>query len=445
MNKVFWLSVSFAFASANLASAHAAPSVAVSQPSKPVIAPMPPLYDVPESILYVIGKGDKYGYINKQGKVIIEPKYSQAGAFSEGLAFVAKEQNGKTKYGFISSDGKEIIPLQYDYATDFHEGLALVQMNGKYGYINKHGKMVIEPAFHNAGSFADGLAWVVTENEKGWLEYSYINHSGQKLISSPLFQSAEDFQHDVAKVELQNPILDTPAYIDRSGNVIWKQNIKDVAYSKQEDGPKFSKAFTLAQPSAELEKKLKVLEDQAVQLERANPEVKAVVNQFPAEFYLQQLGYSTEQLKTAKERAFARDITILLYEKPLAGAGAVPANKQDTIGTWKSRVFYLLDKSGKVQSLMLQTSFHLTRPHEEDESGTQTAEDKQLMDLQGKIYQFIYTAYGPEIKKWLTIPTDDNWTWGYDNGTLLLEQGDACGASTETYRFIPNINPPDSL
>ena len=65
----------------------------------------------------------KYGFIDKSGKVVIEPQFDDAEDFSEGLAQVGKDG----KWGFIDKSGKVVIEPQYDYVGDFSEGLAKVR------------------------------------------------------------------------------------------------------------------------------------------------------------------------------------------------------------------------------------------------------------------------------------------------------------------------------
>ena len=59
--------------------------------------------------------------------------------FNEGLAPVAKEG----KYGFINKQGKIVIPLKYEYADSFFEGVSQVKKYSKYGFINKYDEVVI--------------------------------------------------------------------------------------------------------------------------------------------------------------------------------------------------------------------------------------------------------------------------------------------------------------
>ena len=56
-------------------------------------------------------------------------------SFSEGLAPVKL----KGKWGYIDRNGALIIPAQYDDAGGFSEGLAPVKLKGKWGYIDRNG------------------------------------------------------------------------------------------------------------------------------------------------------------------------------------------------------------------------------------------------------------------------------------------------------------------
>lgn len=64
-------------------------------------------------------KYNKYGYINKKGKVVIPAIYEYAYPFVNGMAYV--ELNGKS--GFINKKGKEIIPIRYNQLWLESEGM----------------------------------------------------------------------------------------------------------------------------------------------------------------------------------------------------------------------------------------------------------------------------------------------------------------------------------
>ena len=66
------------------------------------------------------------------------PFYDNAGKFSEGLAYIEKN----FKYGFINKDNQIVIEPKYDYTLSFKKGLALVWERGKAKYINKQGNVI---------------------------------------------------------------------------------------------------------------------------------------------------------------------------------------------------------------------------------------------------------------------------------------------------------------
>lgn len=120
---------------------------------------------------------DKQGYVDKSGRIVIAPKFDDAGFFSEGLAPVWV---GK-KCGFIDMRGRVVIQMQFDdVGTDlsyprvgFTEGLAPVKIGGKWEYIDRSGKWVINQRFDRAEGFFLGLAQVWIGDRLG-----YINHAG---------------------------------------------------------------------------------------------------------------------------------------------------------------------------------------------------------------------------------------------------------------------------
>lgn len=83
---------------------------------------------------------NKYGFINRDGKLIILCEYENADVFFEGRARVQKDVSGK--WGFIDIDGNEIIPFIFDKVGFFNEGFATVELNGKKAYIDLNGNFL---------------------------------------------------------------------------------------------------------------------------------------------------------------------------------------------------------------------------------------------------------------------------------------------------------------
>lgn len=102
---------------------------------------------------------EHWGYLDKNGKEIINPVYYEASGFTSGLAAVA---DSTEYYGFINEKGRVVIPFIYISAHPFSEGLALAcDSSGNWGFINRAGKTVIpfkyqEPEEGMSG-FSNGL------------------------------------------------------------------------------------------------------------------------------------------------------------------------------------------------------------------------------------------------------------------------------------------------
>ncbi|HYP12494.1 MAG TPA: WG repeat-containing protein, partial [Bryobacteraceae bacterium] len=72
--------------------------------------------------LFPVKVNGKYGFIDRNGKILVNPQFDDAGMFEDGRAPVAL---GKS-WGFIDRAGKLVIHPQYELADPFSDGLALV-------------------------------------------------------------------------------------------------------------------------------------------------------------------------------------------------------------------------------------------------------------------------------------------------------------------------------
>ena len=112
----------------------------------------------------------KWGFVDKQEKVVIPFKYAIAGEFFEGLAVVAED----TKGGYIDKTGKIIIPLQYDGMFPFKNGLAIVAIEQKFGVIDKTGKIIIPCQFQRISTLGEEGFSVVQDNKMGYIDKNGI-------------------------------------------------------------------------------------------------------------------------------------------------------------------------------------------------------------------------------------------------------------------------------
>lgn len=117
---------------------------------------------------------NRFGFLGPEGEEVLKPQWNGADLrFSEGLACVWKGE----KHGYIDRLGNLIIGFQHEVAEPFSCGLALcgTERRGKYclGFIDRRGEWAIEPGFTEGNSFEGGLAMVSDGNHEG-----YINTSG---------------------------------------------------------------------------------------------------------------------------------------------------------------------------------------------------------------------------------------------------------------------------
>lgn len=89
---------------------------------------------------------NKIGFINKTGKVVIEPLFRATNGFSEGLAGVKIiGSDGDYVWGFIDRTGGFAIEAQFNEARPFAGGVArVVTRDGKEKLIDSSGKVVWE-------------------------------------------------------------------------------------------------------------------------------------------------------------------------------------------------------------------------------------------------------------------------------------------------------------
>ncbi|MFN3402735.1 MAG: WG repeat-containing protein [Cytophagaceae bacterium] len=188
-------------------------------------------------------KGGLWGYIDRDGNFIIEPKYVSAGDFRKDRAivsttrgyglintkdeFIIKDRfsniiyisgtrdsllytiTNSAKSGIMNKDARIIIDPVFEDIGNFSEGLAKAKNKGRWGFIDSSGEPVVDFAYFDAKDFHEGLAAVKKGNK-----YGYVNKSGQ-LVILPEFDFAGDFHNGLAPVKVKGKF----GYIDANGNL----------------------------------------------------------------------------------------------------------------------------------------------------------------------------------------------------------------------------------
>jgi len=87
-----------------------------------------------------VGNNGLWGYIDRWSRELKIPyKYLDAKQFSEELAAVCFNE----KWGYIDKTGKIVIPHKYERAKNFSEGIAAVRLDEKWGLIDRNGTEVV--------------------------------------------------------------------------------------------------------------------------------------------------------------------------------------------------------------------------------------------------------------------------------------------------------------
>lgn len=139
----------------------------------------------------LVAIADINGHITKvETKLKIDNRFAE---FSEGLLLVTDGQ----KWGYLNKLGRLSIECKYLFALPFNEGLAgvTIDSDGSWYYIAPNGSKMIYPGFQGtkkeiywALSFKNGKALIVYNNGLG-----YINNTGKELSDRvPRFSPPDD-------------------------------------------------------------------------------------------------------------------------------------------------------------------------------------------------------------------------------------------------------------
>lgn len=120
----------------------------------------------------------KWGYIDEKGNIVIQPQFTQARPFSEGMAAVANEQFNPT-WGFINTKGYMVLkPAYKGRVSDFNSGYCCWrdEDHGVDRFIDKTGNAV--KSYPSATPFENGYAFVY---KQGWDEDNYLTVVDQRF------------------------------------------------------------------------------------------------------------------------------------------------------------------------------------------------------------------------------------------------------------------------
>ena len=211
-------------------------------PGTYTFGPFDSIVDVFSGGLARLIKGTKWGFIDMNGRMVIEPQYDLCARFREGRALVrgngrvgfidsqghlavTGDYAGMHRYfseglagvmrkgvwGFVGLNGEVRIAPQFSEAEPFAGGLAAVKVKGKWGFVNPSGELAVPARFDAVGGFKEGLAAV-----RAGKQWGYIDKTGNYVIPAR-FDEASTFSNGLASVGLGGK----RSYINRTGTVLW--------------------------------------------------------------------------------------------------------------------------------------------------------------------------------------------------------------------------------
>lgn len=127
--------------------------------------------------LIEVRDGNNWGAVNEKGDIIIPPMYKEVQIQPRtDDRFEIRVQDFNDKYGFIDYNGKIIVDFRYDYCESvFIDGMCVVGRDYGYTFIDKAGKELM-PLIPDMLSYYNGT--FVAKNENG----SYILDKSGKLL-----------------------------------------------------------------------------------------------------------------------------------------------------------------------------------------------------------------------------------------------------------------------
>lgn len=109
-------------------------------------------FDPVSGIALVKNQSEQWIYINKEGAEL-QVDAKKFNDFKEGLCAINTLSNPEF-FGFIGKDGKWIIEPKYAGTSDFNNGVCRVRVNKLWGVIDKQGNMILEPKYIGLHDFA---------------------------------------------------------------------------------------------------------------------------------------------------------------------------------------------------------------------------------------------------------------------------------------------------
>ncbi len=195
------------------------------------------------TVLYPWLENGKYGFINRDGKLLINCSYDEASAFYDGAAIVAS----KGKMGLINKKNEMLTPFEYDEIFDPQLRTFIAKKGQFYGVLNHLGKLVVPLQYKDIQRLENGA--LMLEDSLGyylsWADGVLFN--SQPMVYEEIEQYIESQKVTVPEVitsMLSDPNL--PVIFIKNGKKGLKLNGKEIVAATFEEILPFQAAVAIA-------------------------------------------------------------------------------------------------------------------------------------------------------------------------------------------------------
>jgi hypothetical protein len=194
-----------------------------------------------------------FGYLGRDGEVVLSPAYPRAEPFRGGVARVERPGSSKThvirrdggdvgawdkvrpceegmlavavqtgdelRWGFSDIDGHVQVPTRFVDVGAFRESVAPVRSGSVWGYVDRRGEISVPLRFSAAGPFCEGAAAVTIDGKAG-----HVDALG-RVVGLLSYESSGPFSGGIARVVRGG----REAYVSSGGEIVgpWWDQVRD--------------------------------------------------------------------------------------------------------------------------------------------------------------------------------------------------------------------------
>ncbi|WP_251860030.1 WG repeat-containing protein [Clostridium sp. Marseille-Q2269] len=283
----------------------------------------------------------KYGFMDREQNIIIEPQFTSVQDFTEERAIVNISEDIVNKYGLIDKEGAYVIAPVYNDIILLGENRVAIGraidkkspfMGAKYAIADTDGNILTDFIFYGVSNYKDGVASVYDNNNT-----FFVDRQGDKVKKLPTVSGSGTLtiQNQLIKAYVDYRI----SYFDMERNLVWSENsiipLND-EYRVIENKFKPNKDYLVYYPEIE------GMEDFQLK-EKVNYELKVLSEVKPIESNIQ-LDYS--YLGDFKIEFFNKDLLVLQlqgYRYPFGAAHGMPTKIYTKIDLTTGRFYELQD------------------------------------------------------------------------------------------------------